>query len=182
MHFAVLDECIHLKYISFSLCIFSSISSPSPRVTGERSSEGGSLSSSHFAFQVKYYGNQKSQWIVTLLRMMLSDDACAGDAVADDGADVDAGDQPPALLSTSPSSWKSRLLEISTLSCPRTPSIARCKDHKINKTHKKLTRSSWLNCALGMYLFTNPEVFSDIVKIGWGLPTLFLQCPKKLQD
>ena len=37
--------------------IFSSISSPSPRVTGERSSEGGSLSSSHFAFQVKYYGN-----------------------------------------------------------------------------------------------------------------------------
>ena len=86
---------------------------------------------------------------------MLSDDACAGDAVADDGADVDAGDQPPALLSTSPSSWKSRLLEISTLSCPRTPSIARCKDHKINKTHKKLTRSSWLNCALGMYLFTS---------------------------
>ena len=25
--------------------------------SGERSSEGGSLSSSHFAFQVKYYGN-----------------------------------------------------------------------------------------------------------------------------
>ena len=37
--------------------IFSSISCLSPRVTGERSSEGGSLSSSHFAFQVKYYGN-----------------------------------------------------------------------------------------------------------------------------
>ena len=36
---------------------FSSISSPSPHATGERSSEGGSLSSSHFAFQVKYYGN-----------------------------------------------------------------------------------------------------------------------------
>ena len=64
------------------------------------------------------------------------DDACASDAVADDGADVDAGDQPPALLSTSPSSWKSRLPEISTLSCPRTPSIARCQDHKINKTQK----------------------------------------------
>ena len=32
----------------------------------------------------------------------------------------------------------------------------------------RMTRSSWLNCALGMYLFTNPEVFSNIVKIGWG--------------
>ena len=71
-----LEECIYLKKFAFPLritsatylnrCVggvfyarkfFSSISSPSPHATGERSSEGGSLSSSHFAFQVKYYGN-----------------------------------------------------------------------------------------------------------------------------
>ena len=67
--FYELEECIYLKYISlFHLELppqliliggnfFSSLSSPSPHATGERSSEGGSLSSSHFAFQVKYYGN-----------------------------------------------------------------------------------------------------------------------------
>ena len=53
--FLHLFGCSLCKEVIFWHSFF--LQSPSPRVTGERSQEGGSLSSSHFAFQVKYYGN-----------------------------------------------------------------------------------------------------------------------------